>query len=116
YQRSGLLDTPVSEADDALGRKTRRYGADHLRTLRFIRSSQTAGFTLRQIRELIELDARHDRKRARELAEAQIEILEEKICDLQAARSALQRLSRECANTNSGPCPILSAFEPDFTD
>lgn len=114
YQRSSLLDQPASRADDQLGRKTRRYGPDHLRTLRFIRSGQKAGFTLKQIGELIELDAGEDRARARELAQTQIAVLDHKISELQAARDALQRLARQCAATDVGPCPIISAFEPDL--
>ncbi len=112
YQRTGLLETPQSQADDMIGRKTRRYDARHLRTLRFIRSSQAAGFTLKQIGELIELDASHDRVRARQLARAQIASIDDRIRQLQDARDALSRLERACSESDRGPCPILTAFEP----
>lgn len=105
YQRRGLLDQPTREGG------IRRYGADALRRLRFIRQAQAAGFTLEQIRELLRLDASEDRPRARELANERIAALDEKIAELQHAREALQRLARECGSGSAGPCPILASFE-----
>lgn len=104
YQRRGLLETPTRDAG------IRRYGAEDLRRLRFIRQAQAAGFTLEQIRELIDLDASEDRPRARELAKARIEALSEKIAELEQAREALRRLARECGSGSPGPCPILTSF------
>ena len=72
YQRKGLLETPTRESG------IRRYGSEDLRRLRFIRQAQAAGFTLEEIKELIELDAGHDRARARELAQLRIEALDAK--------------------------------------
>ena len=82
-----------------------------LRRLRFIRSAQAAGFTLEQIAELMELDAGNDRARARELARERIAALDDKIAELEAARTSLQRLARECSSGKAGPCPIITAFE-----
>lgn len=105
YQRKGLLTVP-SKADGF-----RRYGAEDARRLRFIKQAQSAGFTLAEIAELLELDASEDRSRARDLALVRIEALDAKIADLEAARDALQRLAKECGTGASGPCPILSSFE-----
>ena len=105
YQRRGLLQTPAREGG------IRHYGREDVRRLRFIRQAQVAGFTLEEIRELLELDAGEDRGRARELAKARIEALEAKIADLQRARNALRRLASECAEGSTGPCPILASFD-----
>jgi MerR family mercuric resistance operon transcriptional regulator len=105
YQRKGLLEQPTRETG------IRRYGSEDLRRLRFIKQAQTAGFTLQEIKELLDLDASEDRSRARELAQARILSLDEKISELMRARDALQRLARECGHGSSGPCPILSSFE-----
>ena len=105
YQRRGLLDQPTRETG------IRRYGSEDLRRLRFIREAQTAGFTLEVIKELLELDARDDRPRARELAEARISALDKKIEQLQRARDALRRLATECGDGSTGPCPILTSFD-----
>jgi MerR family transcriptional regulator, mercuric resistance operon regulatory protein len=108
YQRRGLLPEPERSGPYA---GVRRYGEPDLRRLRFIRSAQAAGFTLEQIGELLELDARDDRPRARELARERIAALDDRIAELTAARDALRKLAQECGQGGAGPCPILAAFE-----
>ena len=104
YQRRGLLETPTRESG------IRRYGSEDLRRLRFIRQAQAAGFTLEEIKELLDLDAGEDRSRARELARSRIESLDAKITELGRAREALVRLATECGHGGNGPCPILASF------
>ena len=105
YQRKGLLETPTRESG------MRRYGSEDLRRLRFIRQAQAAGFTLQEIKELLDLDAGEDRSRARELASSRIEALDAKIAELNRARDSLKRLAMECGHGGKGPCPILASFE-----
>ena len=105
YQRRGLLETPTR--DEGI----RRYGSDDARRLRFIRRAQAAGFTLEQIKELLDLDASDDRARARELANERLVALDAKIVELKQARDALRRLAKECGSGSPGPCPILTSFE-----
>jgi MerR family mercuric resistance operon transcriptional regulator len=105
YQRRGLLETPTRD------REIRRYGSDDLRRLRFIKQAQAAGFTLEEIKELLDLDASEDRSRARELASARVKALDGRIAELQRARDALKRLAHECGSGGAGPCPILTSFE-----
>lgn len=105
YQRRGLLETPTRDGG------IRRYGADDIRRLKFIRHAQAAGFTLEEIRELIELDASDDRARARQLARARVKALNGKMAELKLARDALQRLANVCGVATQGPCPILTSFE-----
>ena len=105
YQRKGLLPTP----DRAEG--FRHYGDEDIRRLRFIRQAQTAGFTLGEIGELLELYAGEDRNRARELAEARVKALDARIAEMERARDALRRLAKECGGGDKGPCPILKSFE-----
>jgi MerR family mercuric resistance operon transcriptional regulator len=104
YQRKGLLQTPTREGG------IRRYGSDDLRRLRFIRQAQAAGFTLEEIKELLELDASEDRTRARELANARVQLLDARIKELRQARHALKRLANECGSGSPGPCPIIESF------
>jgi MerR family transcriptional regulator, mercuric resistance operon regulatory protein len=114
YQRRQLLTEPPRPEGLGLGGGVRRYGEDDVRRLRFIRSAQAAGFTLEEISELLTLDANDDRARARALAQARVQALDAKIEELKAARTALDRLAHECSSTGAGPCPILSAFEPEI--
>jgi MerR family mercuric resistance operon transcriptional regulator len=79
--------------------------------LRFIRQAQSAGFTLEEIKELLDLDASDDRARVRELAKSRVKALDSKISELERARNALRKLARECGSGAAGPCPILASFE-----
>jgi MerR family mercuric resistance operon transcriptional regulator len=108
YQRRGLLPEPARPPGEV-----RRYGESDLKRLRFIRSAQAAGFTLAEIKELLDLDASDDRARARELARARVAAIDVKIAELVEARDALAALATACANKRGGPCPILTAFEPN---
>ena len=110
YQRKGLLIDP-RPASVVTGRGPRHYGEDEVRRLRFIRSAQRAGFTLEEIGELLELDRSDDRARARTMARTRIAALDERIAELQAARSSLEGLARECARSDEGPCPIIESFD-----
>ena len=107
YQRRGLLPQPARPPGEV-----RRYGLEDAKRLKFIRSAQAAGFTLNEIKELLDLDSADDRARARELARARVAALDEKIEELRQARDALASLAAACARKHGGPCPILSAFEP----
>jgi MerR family transcriptional regulator, mercuric resistance operon regulatory protein len=104
YQRKGLLETPTRESG------IRRYGSQDLRRLRFIRQAQSAGFTLEEIKELLDLDAGQDHARARELATVRIKALDAKISEMKQARASLRKLAMECLKNPDGPCPILKAF------
>lgn len=105
YQRKTLLETPVR--NDGI----RRYNDEDVRRLRFIRKAQRAGFTLEEIKELIDLDAGQDHHRAHELASDRIAKLDRQIAEMQRARECLRRLAKECAEGPAGPCPIIAAFD-----
>jgi MerR family transcriptional regulator, mercuric resistance operon regulatory protein len=105
YQRTGLLPLAIQKTG------IRRYGETDLRRIRFIKQAQTAGFSLAEIKELLELDEGEDRARARELARSRIQALNTKIEELERARDGLERLARQCASGTTGPCPILTAFD-----
>jgi MerR family mercuric resistance operon transcriptional regulator len=106
YQRLDLLGVPPSAG------AVRRYGVEDLRRLLFIRRAAAAGFTLSDIAELIRLDATNDRARAAVMAGERLAALNEKISELEAARTALSRLRTACVGGPGGPCPILEAFDP----
>ena len=110
YQRRSLIETP-ERGDSFSGASIRRYGEADVRRLRFIRAAQTAGFTLEEIGELIQLDRVDDRPRARELAKQRIAAIDAKIAELASARTSLARLAKSCTSGPAGPCPILDAFD-----
>lgn len=106
YQRKGLLATPGGRAPGG-----RHYGSEDLRRLRYVRAAQTAGFSLAEIAELIDLDREDDRPRARDMARERIAALDVRIAELTEARASLARLAADCAKGGAGPCPILAAFD-----
>ena len=105
YQRKELLPVPVRDGG------IRRYDQEDLRRLRFIRKAQQAGFTLEEIKELIDLDSGHDHDRAQHMAKKRLAKLDEQIAELQRARASLQRLAESCAKDQPRACPILVAFD-----
>jgi MerR family mercuric resistance operon transcriptional regulator len=107
YQRRGLLPEPARPTGEV-----RRYSEEDVKRLKFIRSAQAAGFTLNEIKELLDLDAADDRARVRGLAQARVAALDDKITELREARDALAYLAATCAGKRGGPCPILKAFDP----
>ncbi len=112
YQRRGLLETPERPMGAGGRGGVRHYGAEHVRRLGFIRSAQTAGFTLDEVTELLRLDAGKDRARARELAAGRLQALDERIAELERARASLRRLADACHGSDRGDCPIIAAFIP----
>ena len=107
YQRSGLLEVPQPRG------KVRYYHSEHLRRLTFIKKAQLAGFTLKEIRQLLDFDARADRTQARALARQRLAQIDQQLETLMTARSALTRLAMACESGEQGPCPIIESFEAD---
>lgn len=109
YQRKGLIARPGGMGQAGSG--IRHYGTEDVRRLCFIRAAQAAGFALREIARLLELDGSEDRAEARAMARARVAALDAEIAALGKARDALDRLATECAHGAAGPCPILGAFD-----
>lgn len=111
YEQIGLLP----EADRTAS-GYRRFPPEAARRLRFIRRAQQLGFSLDEIRELLELQATPgpppDRATVQARTEAKLAELEGKIADLEAMRVVLRRLHRACCEGGTtSACPILDALE-----
>ncbi len=109
YERRGLL-SPASRSASGY----RRYGDEELQRLRFILRAKTLGFTLKEIKELLELKNTpeatcHD---IRQRAEVKVQDIESRIHALRAMHRALLALIDQCDNgRDSDQCPILQAME-----
>ena len=111
YEREGLIQAPARRPSGY-----REYTPDIVMNLRFIRRAKELGFSLKEISELLRLDASEGAKPAevRERAEAKLEDLEERIRSLQRMRRALRKLVESCPG--KGPlsdCSILRALAPE---
>ncbi|ENO86244.1 MerR family transcriptional regulator [Thauera linaloolentis] len=106
YQRRGLLREP-----EHMRGNYRRYGTAELARLRAIRRAKQLGFSLDEIGALLALNEDTDRERARDTAQAKIDLIDARIRQLQDMRGALAELVRCCHDTQPGaPCPILRAL------
>lgn len=105
YQRRGLL----SEPERGPGR-TRRYGADAVARLRFIRRAQDVGFTLEEVRELLKLGETPNCRGARALAARKLELVDARLGDLQRVRAALKEMIDSCDAGRERRCPIIEGL------
>ena len=109
YEREGLIDEPPRRESGY-----RQYPEETVSRVRFIRRAKELGFSLKEIKELLSLRASPKSRCAdvRRRAEAKIEDIEQKVCDLQRMKEALVKLTAACSG--GGPvtaCPILDALE-----
>jgi MerR family mercuric resistance operon transcriptional regulator len=106
YQRRGLLPVPRPGRS-----KFRDYDQTLLTRLRFIRRAQSAGFTLKEIKELLKLDRTQDRARIRAVAQSRLNTLEAQMADFQTLIASLKGLVHHCATApKTKPCPIVESF------
>ena len=112
YERNGLLAAPARSEGGF-----RLYSGDDLSTLHFIRSLQTLGFSLNEIREFLSLRT-NDLRACSEVRKR----LDRKLKDIHAKGVALVKLEDELKaaltkcnsqlkrprSTKNGRCPVLS--------
>ncbi len=109
YERIGLL-----EPDGRTGSGYREYRPDAVDRVVFIKRAQDLGFSLAEIRELLQLrgSSVQARQLVRRKASAKVEEIRAKIAELKKLESTLKKLIADCARGEvSGPCPILERME-----
>lgn len=106
YQRLRLVPVPARPAGSI-----RRYGADTVQRLRFIKRAQELGFSLDEVRLLLKLSVGEHCAETRTLAERKKRLVEKKIADLRGIQAALDKLVRACAAGGVGRgCPIIETL------
>jgi len=107
YERRGLLSSRARKASGY-----RVYASDDVRTVKFIRRAQDLGFTLAEVRELLELrNSRRGCREVRSVAETKLERVTEKVRHLRAMARALESLIATCGSSGERVCPILEALD-----
>lgn len=109
YEREGLILQPERPPSGY-----RQYPPEVVRRIRFIRRAKGLGFTLREIKELLELrdDSNSTCADVRKRAQEKIADIERRIADLKRIRTALVRLTERCEGALSGgECPFLEALD-----
>ena len=110
YEKIGLMPKPKRKES-----RYRVYDESSLARLKFIVRAKQLGFTLKEIKELLELriESKATCGDIKNLAGHKIEDIKQKIKDLQNIKKVLTKLIQQCVNEelSSEECPILEAIE-----
>ena len=106
YQRRALLPEPEKPYGGI-----RRYAAKDVARVRFVKAAQRLGFSLDEVAGLLQLDDGTHCDEARQLAEAKLDDVRQKLKDLRRLESALDALVRDCC-TRRGKlwCPLIATL------
>lgn len=109
YERIGLLPEPGRTAGNY-----RAYSDEHLARLSFIRRARDLGFTLDQVRALLELADHRDNDCCvvDALARDHLTEIDRKIADLKALRRELNDLISQCSQGTIADCRIIASLSP----
>lgn len=107
YEQIGVMPEPVRTEGGQ-----RRYGQAHLDRLAFIRHSRELGFSLEQIRSLLDLSDRPDRTCAEADAIARENLLavRRRIRSLKALEVELERMVAECGGGRVCDCRVIEVL------
>lgn len=107
YERIGLLPTP-----DRTAANYRSYGDTHRARLTFVRHSRDLGFTIEEIRSLLDLSDHPTREcdEADRIATRHLEQVEEKIAQLTLLRDELARIIGSCRGGVAADCRVIEAL------
>jgi len=91
----------------------RVYSAPDIHNLRFIKRSRALGFSMAEIKELLDLWRNKSRSSAavKKVANKHIDELTAKIDELQTMVATLTNLTKHCHGDHRPECPILSDLE-----
>ena len=110
YERKGLLTQPGRQSPGY-----RQYNADHLARIRFIKRAQQLGFSLKEVKALLEINAlpRATCAQVKEKANRKLEEIVSKIRDLQRMKLSLERLAKACNRSKPAvaQCRVLDCFD-----
>ena len=109
YERIGLLAAPGRTQGNY-----RAYGSDALSRLSFIRRASDLGFSIDQIRDLLDLagQAQGDCGSVDVMATEHLAEIDRKLADLTALRRELGALVSSCRGGTIAECRILEALAP----
>jgi Cu(I)-responsive transcriptional regulator len=108
YEEIGLLPHPKRSASGY-----RLYAEKDLSILSFIQHARELGFSSEQMKELLGLwlnSTRHSSD-VKQLAQKHIELLQQKIADMQQMMKILQQSVEQCAGNEQSDCQILKQIE-----
>lgn len=107
YEKIGLLPKPLRTEGGH-----RVYGADQIKRLVFIRRSRELGFSLDDIRALLELvdGRRYTCKQVKGVTDRHLASVRGKVADLRRLEKTLAAISAQCQGKQVPECPIIDAL------
>lgn len=108
YEREGILPEPPRRMSGY-----REYPPETVDLICFVKRAQELGFSLREIRALLDLRKvpRRASKKVRRLVQDKLNEVKQKIRDLQAMQQALSDLLCACEESDSAAtCPIIESL------
>lgn len=103
YQAIGLMPKPARAHGSV-----RRYAEDAVKRLRFIKRAQSLGFSLDEVKLLLDLSIGEHCAETQTFAQQKKRLVEQKIADLRGIQAALDKLVRACGTGRGGRgCPII---------
>ena len=105
YQSRGLLRVPVANGG------FRVYPATTIDRIAFIKRAQALGFSLDEVRSLLDLEDGRNRRAVQSVTQTRLSQIDDKLADLQRMREALSDLLHRCRQ--AGPmqvCPIIATL------
>jgi Cu(I)-responsive transcriptional regulator len=109
YERIGLLRAP-----DRTRSNYRSYSADHVQSLTFVRRARELGFSIEDVRELLELAGHRDHPCAEvdSIAARHLATTELKLAALRRLRSELRSTLAACKGGRIADCRVVQALSP----
>lgn len=109
YEQIGIL--PIAKRTSG---NYRSYDENQLNRLRFVRRSRELGFTLNEVRQLLDLsdNPTQDCSAVTEIAEGHLVSVQQKIKDLQALEDKLSDIINQCGCGTIAECRIIEALNP----
>ena len=107
YEKIGLLPNPERTEGGY-----REYIDSHLRRLVFIRRSRELGFTIEEIRALLELvdGGSYTCVDIQALTMEHLENIRQKIADLKKLEKSLAKIASQCSGEKVPECPVIDAL------
>jgi DNA-binding transcriptional MerR regulator len=107
YERIKLLPAPMRTAANY-----RSYGEAHRARLAFVRHSRELGFSIEEIRSLLDLSDHPERDcgEADAIATRHLEQVESKIAQLSQLRNELSRIIGRCRGGIAADCRVIEAL------
>lgn len=107
YERIGILPDPGRTPGG-----NRQYDQNHLKRLAFIKRCRNLGFSIEEIKALLEMVDREDFTcgEVHQMTVVHLAAVKQKLADLMRLEAALEAMAAECSRGDVPECPIIDTL------